>query len=288
MQPDRHDHAVHAIRTHTIRTDAVSWHVLEAGQGPTLLLLHGTGSSTYSWRDLLPELAQHYRVLAPDLPGHADSALHDARALSLEGMASNLALLLDQLNVTPHAYVGHSAGAAVATRIVLDRADLAAQVLSINGAFVPFGGLLGQWFSPLARSLAASDMIARMIARRAARDGSVERLLYSTGSDIDDDHVANYRELFSSLPHVRATLGMMARWDLWSLQEDLRDLQVPLILFYGDVDATVPPTQAARTARRVNDGRAVSLGRLGHLAHEEDAPAVRDAILNALSPHAVS
>jgi len=46
------------------------WHVQCAGTGPVCLLLHGTGASTHSFRDLLPQLAQTFTVVAPDLPGH--------------------------------------------------------------------------------------------------------------------------------------------------------------------------------------------------------------------------
>ncbi len=277
-------------RGFTVGGTDVTWYGVEAGEGPTLLLLHGTGSSTHSWRTLLPLLAQHYHVVAPDLPGHGRSVLRDDRALTLEGMASAVHDLLDDLDVTPAAMVGHSAGAAVAVQCLLEVPQPDVPIVSLNGAFVPFGGLLGQWFSPLARSLAGSDLVVQAIASRAPRPGAVERLMASTGSSIDRQFMDDYRRLFSSPPHVRATLGMMARWDLWALQSRLPELTAPLMLFYTDRDMTVPPRQAHVTASRVRDGQAHSLGPLGHLAHEEAAAEVAASLLTALpaDAHAIN
>ncbi len=56
--------------SHFLRGGNTHWHYQRMGSGPPLMLLHGTGASTHSWRDLLPKLARHHDVIAPDLPGH--------------------------------------------------------------------------------------------------------------------------------------------------------------------------------------------------------------------------
>ena len=70
------------------------WHVQCAGEGPVALLLHGTGASTHSWRGVLPLLAEHYTVVAPDLPGHGFSGAGADDCYSLPGMAGAVASLL--------------------------------------------------------------------------------------------------------------------------------------------------------------------------------------------------
>ena len=98
-----------------VQAEGVRWHVQQAGtQGPRVLLLHGTGASLHTWRDILPGLAQRAQVLAVDLPGHAFSSLAPGDGMSLPGMARGLAGLLKTLNWQPDAWVGHSAGAAIA------------------------------------------------------------------------------------------------------------------------------------------------------------------------------
>src|SRR5664279_2947988 len=63
------------------------WHVQLSGEGPALLLLHGTGAANFSWGDLLPLLATRYAVIAPDLPGHGFSSTAGPADLTLPGMA---------------------------------------------------------------------------------------------------------------------------------------------------------------------------------------------------------
>ena len=53
-----------------VRAGHLRWHVQMAGTGPVLILVHGTGASTHSWRHMLPLLAQRFTVVAADLPGH--------------------------------------------------------------------------------------------------------------------------------------------------------------------------------------------------------------------------
>ncbi|MFZ4410973.1 MAG: alpha/beta fold hydrolase, partial [Paracraurococcus sp.] len=70
-----------------VAAGGLRWHVQVAGTGPVLLLVHGTGAATHSWRDLLPLLARHFTVVAPDLPGHGFTERPRAEGLSLPGMA---------------------------------------------------------------------------------------------------------------------------------------------------------------------------------------------------------
>jgi len=52
-----------------VRAGGLRWHVQKTGTGPVLLLVHGTGAATHSWRELAPLLARRFTVIAPDLPG---------------------------------------------------------------------------------------------------------------------------------------------------------------------------------------------------------------------------
>ena len=58
------------------------------GDGPDLLLLHGSGAATHSWRDLAPLLARDFRVIAPDLPGHGFTETPGGDGLSLPGIGA--------------------------------------------------------------------------------------------------------------------------------------------------------------------------------------------------------
>lgn len=252
-----------------VRAAGMRWHVQQTGSGPDLLLVHGTGSATHSWRDLLPALATHFRVTAPDLPGHGFSDHAPNADASLPAMSRLVVELMREMNVSPQAAVGHSAGAAILARAVIDGSLGPKVLISLNGAFLPFHGLPGRLFSPFARLLASTPFAARLMSRQAARPGAVERLLLDTGSRIDPRGVALYRRIVHRPSHVAGALAMMAAWDLHALQTDLPRLRTPLVLVVGTHDGTVPPSQAREVMGRVPWATLVSLPRLGHLAHEE-------------------
>ena len=77
----------HRAASRFVWAGGVHWHVQQLGQGPVALLLHGTGASTHSWRDLAPLLAEHSTVVMVDLLGHAFSSMPATPQMTLPGMA---------------------------------------------------------------------------------------------------------------------------------------------------------------------------------------------------------
>jgi magnesium chelatase accessory protein len=255
------------------------WHVQIAGDGPDLLLLHGTAAATHSWRDMLPLLAAQFRVIAPDLPGHGFTDLPPPQRLSLPGMAASVAALLQALGAKPVLTVGHSAGAAVLLRLALDHRIAPHSVVALNGALLPLGERHAAFFTKAARMLAALPFVPGLMAWRASNRAVAERLLRDTGSRIAPRGVDLYARLFRHSSHVAAALGMMANWDLQPLLRDLPRLDPALILVVGTDDRAVPPAQAERVQARLPGSRIVRLPGLGHLAHEEQPRKVADLLI---------
>jgi magnesium chelatase accessory protein len=239
------------------------------GRAPTILLLHGTGAATHSWRDLMPRLARHAHVIALDLPGHGFTSRPSGDGLSLPGMARLIAGLLDTLAIRPDIVIGHSAGAAIALRMALDGGIAPRLVVGLNAALLPFKGMAGQVFPFLAKTLVLNPFVPRFVAWSAARRDGVERLIGDTGSTIDDAGLGLYHRLFQSSAHVGATLGMMANWDLKPLLDDLPRLPCALALIVGAGDRAVPPSDAYEVRRRLPAARIQTIPDHGHLVHEE-------------------
>ncbi len=130
-----------------VRAGGIEWHVQEMGQGPKLLLLHGTAASTHSFRALAPLLAPHFTLLIPDLPGHAFTET-PAETLTLPTMRDLVSDLLAELSFAPDLAAGHSAGAAILVRMALDGAFAPRRIVSLNGALLPFPGVTGQVAAP--------------------------------------------------------------------------------------------------------------------------------------------
>jgi magnesium chelatase accessory protein len=255
------------------------WHVqvLRGAPGqPVLWLLHGTGAASHSWRALMDLLAPHATLVVPDLPGHGFSG--PLQQASLPAMARALAALADALQLPPALVLGHSAGAALAARAVLDGLLAPAQLVGINAALLPFEGRAGRLFGPMARLMASQSWVPWLFARRAGDAAAVQRLVAATGSTLDAQGLALYARLMRSPAHVAGALAMMADWDLERLWADLPGLAVPLSLLVGGQDGTVPPAQAQRVRLRLPATRVRLLDGLGHLAHEEAPQRVAQAL----------
>lgn len=256
-----------------VDSGGLRWRVQFHGQGPHLLLVHGTGSSAHSWRRLVPLLKERFTIVAPDLPGHAFTGNPGQGGLTLPRMASALSGLMQSLSLTPLVVAGHSAGAAIAIRATLDGGLKPAAMISVNGALLPLGGFAGGVFSPLAKLLVTQSWVPRLMAWRAGNWKAVESILKDTGSKLAPEDIEYYARLFQNRDHVAATLAMMANWDLAPLARDMRHLDTPLCLVAAGNDKAISPADSDRAAQIVKRAEVIHLTGLGHLAHEEN-PAI--------------
>lgn len=252
---------------------------MPAGRGetsprPHWLLLHGTGASLHSWFALAPLLNAHASLWLVDLPGHAFTGGARLEDLSLDGMSAALRRLLDALGVAPDAVVGHSAGAAIALQMAaLGQLPPRTRIVSLDGALMPWGGVAGTLFLPLARLMASTQIAARLFAARARLPGVVDELIAQTGSRVPEASLRCYRALATQAEHVHGVLNMMARWRLERLVPRLPEVRQPVALITHARDGTVPPRVSDDAAARLPHATRIALPRGGHLDHEE-APAV--------------
>jgi len=264
-----------------VHSGGLRWQYLRAGQGPRILLLHGTGSSSGSWSRMVPMLADRFEVLAPDLPGHGSSGALPASRSGLDAYAQAVATLVSDLGAWPDLIVGHSAGAAIAARMALEPNADGVGVVSLNGALRPLSGLTAATFVPLAKLLGISPFLPGLVVSLVASDGrAVRRLLDATGSRIDADMIRLYEQLMRNPAHVAGTLRMLAGWDLRALLRQLPRLGPRLTLVAGAADRTIAPQDAHWVQLRVPGSTQLTLPALGHLAHEEAAQQVAGVVVS--------
>lgn len=261
------------------------WHVQEMGAGPLILLLHGAGGATHSFRNLIPLLTPHYRVVAVDLAGQGFTVMGSRQRSGLDAMAEDVASLISHEGWQVQALIGHSAGAALSLR--LSEILPVKAVVGINAALGKFEGLAGWLFPAMARVLAMTPMVAQLFSRIAGTPSQVHQLLLSTGSRIEPTGEAQYLHLLRMPSHVAATLLMMAQWELDPILDRLGSLKTPSLLITGANDRTVPPATSMRSAAAMLQAAWVDIPRFGHLVHEEAAEPVAALIRDFLAERAV-
>lgn len=117
----------------------VSLHVLEAGAGDPVLLLHGNATTAEDWRasGVFGALAARRRVLAPDRPGYGASARPHDRVWTLKAQADALAELLRSENAAPAVVVAHSLATQIALHLAHDHPDVVRGLVLVSGYYYP-------------------------------------------------------------------------------------------------------------------------------------------------------
>lgn len=253
-------------------------HVVDAGRGPTVLLLHGFLHSSWTWRHVVPALARRHRVLAVDLPGWGWSD-RVAGACSLEETAALVRGLLAELGVERLALAaGNSMGGGVALRLALDALPVDRLLLVSPLALpipVPRGPLrlLGHpTFGPVFRATAGNPAFVRR---------ALELLVYRT-IPVDAQVLRGYEPL--ARPGTLASACATARElgpSAARLAPRLGELQVPATVVWGSRDRVLPLRYGRSVVARLPGAGLDVFDGCGHCPQEEQ-PARFAALLERL------
>jgi pimeloyl-ACP methyl ester carboxylesterase len=212
----------------------VSSAVLEGGDGPPVLLLHGPGEFAALWGRVIPDLVTTHRVVAPDLPGHGASGLPDG-PLDHERVRTWLGELIEQTCVSPPVLVGHLLGGAIAARFASERPDQLSRLVLVDSF-----GL--SWNRPSPRF--ALPLLA-YIARPTER--TRDRFFAQCFVDFDGlrgqmgehfDPIGAYALEWARTKTARAALrSLMTEYGMRPIPRDaLARIAVPTVLIWGRHD----------------------------------------------------
>src|SRR5215813_1306966 len=138
---------------HRVEADGVTVFYREAGTAdrPVVMLLHGFPTSSFQFRELMPRLADRYRVIAPDLPGFGFTEVPEQRhyEYTFDGLANTLLAFVDALNLQRYALYVFDYGAPTGFRVAMGRAERVTAIISQNGNAYEEG--LGPAWGPIRR-----------------------------------------------------------------------------------------------------------------------------------------
>lgn len=212
----------------------VSTVVLEGGEGPPVVLLHGPGEFAAKWLRVIPELVRTHRVIAPDLPGHGTSEVIDG-PLDADRVLTWLSELIEHTCASPLALVGHVLGGAIAARFAIDHSDRLDRLVLVD--------TLG-----LARFRPAPKFALTMIGFLARpTEGTYDRFMRQCSYDLDGlrEEMGERWEPFQAytLDRVRVpSVKVASRRLMLSVgvpvipPEELGRIDVPTTLIWGRYD----------------------------------------------------
>jgi pimeloyl-ACP methyl ester carboxylesterase len=274
-----------APRRTLVQGTVLAW--TELGAGPPLVLLHGLGDSHRTWRRVAPRLADHFRVLLLDLPGHGLSDRPDA-SYTLDWYAAMVFGWLDAIGVEATSVVGHSFGGGVAQWMVL-----AARSRVDRLALVAPGGL-GHSVN-FGLRVALFPVLGRLLTQPLMHTGTHVLMRMGMGSSaIEPEEIALIARR-NAMPGTgrafhRTVAGCMdlsgQRLQAWERVHEVDSLP-PLALFWGLRDRILPVGHAYAAQKRIGGAALYTYPDVGHFVHlEASEPFAGDVLpfLRSASP----
>lgn len=281
----------------TATVDGIEIFYREAGQRgqPTLLLLHGFPSSSHMYRNLIPALADHYHVIAPDLPGFGLSAMPSPAdfAYGFARFAEIIASLLDQLRIGRFALYVMDYGAPTGFRLALAHPDRVRALIIQNGNAYEEG--MGDFWEPT-RAYWADSGAANRDAMRPFLSLEGTRFQYLAGASDPariDPAAWLYDQMFLDRPgSADVQLDIITDYQtnvaLYpAFHAYFREYRPPALILWGENDPIFLPDGAHAFLRDLPDA-ALHFLATGHFALEDKAdemiPLMRDFLACHL-PH---
>ncbi|WP_406274465.1 alpha/beta hydrolase [Nocardia sp. NBC_00881] len=269
-----------SIREAEIDTAVAHFHYAQAGTGPPVLLLPGSGGWKLTLTDLTAALARRHTVYALDPPGQGLTRIHDrSTRFGTDAVADSIRTFLDAVGIRRAAIVGHSWGGGFALRF----AQLHPERLTRLALIAP-GGLdvADRWEFRLLRLPVLGEIGVHLISTASVRH--MIRKSFANRDRIPDNLIQDYVRMMRQAPGRAERLADLLRVERsvrWSdTERDLSSVDAPVLLLWGSEDRYFPVRLMQRFTARLPHVQAHLLPGGGHSLHD-DLP---DATMQRLRP----
>jgi pimeloyl-ACP methyl ester carboxylesterase len=245
---------------------------VQTGSGPAVLLIHGIGDSSDTWKGLVRELARDYTVIAPDLLGHGRSEKPRAD-YSVAAYANAMRDLLSVLDIDRATVIGHSLGGGVAMQFAYQYPERCERLVLVST-----GGVCKE-VSPMLRLMAApnADLLLPLLGlpKAALLAHAAGKLLRLLGTDLGQD-ADDWLRMFDTLPDATTrrafvrTLRAVVDWRgqvVTMLDRAYLARALPTLLVWGDRDAIIPFEHGKIAHQSLPGSRLEVFEGAGHFPH---------------------
>jgi pimeloyl-ACP methyl ester carboxylesterase len=275
------------------RTANEDWHLRERadlsggivawerfGEGPAVVLVHGTPSWSYVWRGVVGALAKRFSVYLLDLIGYGDSEQRDGQDMSIAAQSRVLAELLDVWGLERPALVGHDIGGSIVLRAHLVDGHPASRLALVDAA------VLLPWNTP-----ATVHMREHLEAYRTMPAHIYERvvsahLATAVQRPLEPETLDAYLRPWRGQEGQAAYFRKIEQWrdeDMAVLAPLLATIDVPVLVLWGAEDAWLSPETGERLAAAIPGARLELVDGAGHFAMEDEPAAVAERLASFLS-----
>ncbi|WBL14297.1 alpha/beta fold hydrolase [Sutcliffiella sp. NC1] len=247
----------------------------DATNKPVMVLIHGFLSSSFSYRRLFPLLKKDYTVLSVDLPPFGKSGKQTTFVYSYENMAKLVLHLLQSLSFHRAIVVGHSMGGQIALNMSKLKPDIVEKCILLCSS---------GYQKRMSNSLIVSSRIpffhmwVKYWLGRKGILGNLYNVVYDR-SLVDDEMVSGYLQPFTNDDIFRALTRMIRDREGDLAAEELKGIETPNLLIWGEEDRVVPLPIGVRLSNDLPNSKLITYKKTGHLLPEEKPDYVTENIL---------
>lgn len=251
-------------------------YVEDSGRGEAVMLVHGFGSSSYSWREVIADLEKSYRVISIDLAGFGFTERPaEKTAYTRFAQGELMIAVADALGIDRFHLVGHSYGGAVGAALAVRRPERIETLTLLNAA--------GPIYPQLRRSKLARfrPLTFAFVRTKSLRKTNIERALKRSFADDElatEALVAEYQRRLAIEGAPRAFWGLTVPMADPQDVVELSQLEVPTLALWGAEDILIPVELAREKASTIAEHRFALIEGAGHAPMEERPQEVVDAL----------
>ena len=253
--------------------DGMQVHFKREGRGPTLVLLHGSGSSLHCFDQLVPTLTSTYEVLRLDLPGFGLTGPRPDRDYRIESYVGFLQRFVSALAIGQFSIAGNSLGGNIAWNFALDYPQRVQALSLMNATGYPEKSLPAAM--RLVRNPVAREVLRHWIPRRATA-GNLRKAAGSRGLKLEESLIDRVHAL-TNRPGNRQAFIDLANTSQRDRSAEIRRIKVPTLVLRGD------SVEGQHFRRDIEGSREIVYQGVGHLLPDEAPLEVATAINSHLN-----
>lgn len=249
------------------------------GEGPPVVLVHGTPAWSYLWRNVVPTLARQHTVYVWDLLGFGDSRAAPGVAPSIARQARTLAELIEYWGLHAPSLVGHDIGGGIVLRTHL------IEQVPIHRLALLDAAVLGPWNTPFTEHQQRHEDAYRTMPTHIFGDIVAARLRTAVHRPMCDSTASAYLSPWAGEPGQRRWLDQVSAVtfsDTVDVVDQLDRISAPTLVLWGENDEWLDPTVGDELTAAIPGARQAAVARAGHFLTEDNPHDVADALIQFL------
>lgn len=250
----------------------VHYRIRGAADAPTLVLLHGSNASLFTWEPWSKTLSDHFRVVSLDLPGHGLTGAVPNHDYSGKGMTNFVAEFVDKIGLRKFALAGNSMGGGIAARFAETHPDRVTALILVDAAGMPskMGDRIPLAFK-LLRQPWLQDVLAHADPKPLAREGLGKAIVRK--SILTEQMIDLYSDMALLEGSRAATFERFNQLggDFNFVKDHVGALKMPVLILWGEEDHLIPVDAAHTWNKAIPGSKLIIYPATGHIPMEEVA-----------------